>query len=105
MEIVGEYIEGDKKLTYKCSGGFKSFHCLWNPDNKKWKIPYETQHLNNVKTFISRMNEEHEQNQEAESERIKGLWKQASDNLNIKFAKKGSDEYEQVKAEFKKLLA
>ena len=105
MEIVGEYIEGDKKLTYKCSSGFKSFHCLWNPDIKKWKVPYDTRNLNNLNAFISQMNQEYETEQEVDAQRMKDLWKQASDNLNIKFAKKGSPEYEQVKTEFKKLLA
>ncbi len=93
-------VEGTRSEIYSNKDHLKFFRCLWDKETKTWRIPYEDVHLKRLMEFIKRWNEE----QEATNETKRDLWKQACENLNIKFAKKGSDEYKQVVEEFKKLM-
>jgi len=93
-------VEGTKNEIYENKDHLKFFKCLWDMDTKTWRIPYEDHHLNRLMEFIKRWNEDQELNNETK----KALWKQASDNLQLKFVKKGTPEYESVKSEFIKLV-
>ena len=100
MEVVDNYIEGDSKLIFRCIDSLKMFRCKWNPEVKKWKASDETRHRNNLDMFISRMNEE----EIKETERKIKLWQTVCKNLKFDYVKKGTPEYELVKADYIKLL-
>ena len=100
INLENRTVEGTRSEIYENKDHLKFFRCLWDKESKTWRIPFEDVNLKRLIEFIKRWNEE----QEISNENKKDLWKQASDNLKLNFVKKGTTEYDLVKAEFVKLL-
>ena len=92
LAIEGDYIAGFD--IYKHKDALKMLHCKWNPDAKKWVVPDNPDRL---KLYINKVNE-------TEKEMMKAHWEQALENCGYERAKKGTKEYDEVKAEMKKLM-
>ena len=92
LSIEGEYVVGFD--IYKHKEALKMCNCKWNPDAKKWVVPNNPDKLN---LYINRVNE-------TEKEMMKAHWEQALENCGHERVKKGTKEYDEVKAEMKRLM-
>lgn len=90
-------IEGTYEETKKNIGNFKFYQCLYDSAAKRWRLPIDPFKLQQLEEWVEKWNE-------MEANRKKAIWKQACENLNIKYTKQGTPEYDLVKTEFKKLL-
>lgn len=96
LEIVGDFVEGDARDIFNQKDNLKAMYCTWDPKNKKWKIPYGVK-LTTLEVFINTFNAQ-------QTEKAKATWKQAVENCNLSFVKKGTEEYDLVREEFKRLM-
>lgn len=94
------YVEGSRSEIYENKDHLKFYRCLWDKETKQWRIPYEQQHLDRLEAFVVEWNKM----QEEKDNKKRELWQQALDNLRLRFAARGTPEYELVKQEFKRLI-
>ena len=96
-------IAGDKNDIFKNISSFKYFHCKYDVENKVWLLPDKENDNKNYKQiieYVKRWNVDAEKTKDDK----KQLWREALDNLGFKYVQKGTDEYNLVLEEYKKLL-
>ena len=74
----------------------KFYKCKWDNDAKNWYVPEETD-TKMISTLIKKINEE-------ATRKTNEKWAQACADCDVKFAKKGTDDYEKVLQKFKELV-
>lgn len=92
LAIEGDFVVGFN--IYKYKEALKSYHCRWNPDVKKWTIPNNPDGL---KIFINSVNED-------EKKEMEDNWKKALLKCGYGRVKKGTPQYDEVKAAMLNLL-
>ena len=75
---------------------FKFYKCKWDNDAKNWFVP-EDADVKMISKLIKKINElaTHKTNEK---------WASACASCDVKFAKKGTEDYERVLAKFKELV-
>jgi len=91
LKIENGFIEGFN--VYEHRENLKFYRCMWDADAKKWRAPDNT---TKIMHYIEGVNKQ-------ETEILFKLWKDGCNNCGYQFVKKGTEEYEEVKEEVKKL--
>jgi hypothetical protein len=103
IDYDNKCIAGDIDDIFTNIKAFKYFKCKYDVENKRWLLPsdhYDIQNYNRVVEYVKVWNADVEKRNEEK----KQLWQEALHNLNLKYVKKGSDDYKLVLEEYKKLL-
>lgn len=74
----------------------KFYRCKWDNDSKNWVVPPETD-LKIITKLIKKINEE-------STRKTNEKWATACADCDVKFAKKGTEEYDRVLTRFKELV-
>ena len=74
----------------------KFYKCKWDNDAKNWYVP-EDADTKMISKLIKKINE-------VATQKTNEKWAQACADCDVKFAKKGTDDYEKVLQKFKELV-
>jgi lipid A disaccharide synthetase len=75
---------------------FKFYKCKWDNDAKNWFVP-EDADVKMISKLIKKINE-------VATQKTNDKWASACASCDVKFAKKGTEDYEIVLAKFKELV-
>jgi hypothetical protein len=85
----------DEKHSYPYNTILKQFEGKFNPETKTWSLP-----LKHKSRFLSAK----QTIDIASKEKSQLVWSKACDAVGVKFAKKGTNEYDQVLEVFKQMI-
>jgi hypothetical protein len=75
---------------------FKFYKCKWDNDAKNWFVPDDAD-IKMISKLIKKINE-------VATQKTNEKWASACASCDVKFAKKGTEDYERVLAKFKELV-
>jgi hypothetical protein len=87
--------EFNEKYSYPYNAILKQYDGKFNKETKMWTLP-----LKNKARFLSAVQSVKTQ----QAEKAKLIWSKACEEVGVKFASKGTEDYDQVLAVFKEMI-